>query len=105
MSPEQKAIHDTRQSDYGPWRANMTGTSQQIAGMLTQMLSTGAAKIQNGAITLPPWAAPLFMTAVKSNRIASGHYKQDNADDAAIYAEFVMTMQREAADAKPDYGG
>jgi hypothetical protein len=105
MDEKHKAIHDERQQTYGKWRLNMAGTSQQLSGMLTQMLATGAARYENGKMTLPDWAAPLFMKAIKSNRMASGYFKQDNYDDDAIYGDFVAVMQREAAENAPDYGG
>ena len=97
MTPKEHRIHKTRQRSYGPWKANMAGTSQQMAGLLTQMFSAGAARIDaDGIVTLPPWAAPLFMAvAVKGNRIASGNFHADNFDDERVYLRMVEDMQRE----------
>ncbi len=98
MTPAEQAIHDERQAKYGDFRANMAGTSQQMAGLLTQMFSTGVAKLaKDGTVTLPAWAAALFMSvALKGNRIAGGHFHGDNFDDASVYLAFVRTMQEEA---------
>jgi hypothetical protein len=99
MDDKHRSIHDNRQSDYGAWKPNMRGTSEQIQGLLTNFHSC------NPGRPLPEWWAPLVMVAVKLNRIASGRFKQDSFDDLRIYLEFVETLQREAAEKAPDYGG
>jgi hypothetical protein len=91
MEARLEAIHDERQSTYGPWRENMAGTSAQIDGLRRNWEACNPGK------PLPEWWAPLVMVAVKMNRIASGHYKADNFDDLRVYLEFVETMQRGTA--------
>ena len=44
---------------------------------------------------LPPWFTPLFMVAVKLNRIASGNYRKDNFDDLKVYLHFVEETQKQ----------
>jgi hypothetical protein len=105
MNEHQQAVHSERQSVYGGYRANMTGTSQQLSGLITQMLATGAARFEDGVLHLPAWATPLFMVAVKVNRAASGHYHADNLTDAAVYFEMALAMQREEQERRPDWGG
>lgn len=95
MKAGLKRLHRCRQSVYGPWVTNMAGTSQQLAGLLTQMLACGAARIDGGGVVhLPDWAAPLFMTAVKLNRIAAGRFKADSFDDLLVYLDFVRVLQK-----------
>jgi hypothetical protein len=105
MSPEQSTVHAQRQSVYGPFAANMAGTSQQLSGLITQMLANKQATYEGGVFTLPPWATPLFMVAVKLNRAASGQHHTDNGVDAGVYFDMALRMQRESADNKPDWGG
>ena len=101
MTPQEQAIHETRQSVYGPWYENMAGTSQQLSGLITQMLSNGAATYTDGKFTLPDWAAALFMaTAYKGNRIASGNFHADNFIDCAVYADMVKQMQKMESEEK-----
>lgn len=89
LPDDLQKIQDSRQSQYGPWRANMAGTSKQLDGLKQNYEACNPGK------PLPPWWAPLAMVAVKLNRIASGHYKQDNFDDLRIYLNFVEEMQKE----------
>ena len=87
-------IVQQRSSVYGDPHANMTGTSQQIAGLLTQMLANGAMQIlPSGQVILDDWAAPLIMVAVKLNRAASGVHHEDNMVDAVNYWRFALEMQ------------
>ena len=98
MTPQEQAIHTERQEVYGPWAQNMIGTSQQIAGLLTQMYANGHMLIdKEGIVSISPWAAPLFMLAFKSNRMASGNHHADNFVDLKVYAEMVERFQRETA--------
>jgi hypothetical protein len=87
MMTNLDALHHERQSDYGPWAANMTGTSEQMQGLARQWFSNNPDK------PLPPWWCPLMQVAVKMNRIASGNYKPDNFDDLRVYLKFVEEMQ------------
>ena len=89
-------IQTERGKTYGPWRQNMTGTSQQIAGLLTQMYACGQIQVDaDGIFTIPDWTAPMILAlAVKGNRIASGHFLPDNYDDAEVYLRFVKEMQQ-----------
>lgn len=80
-----------RQSTYGPWAKNMSGTSKQFAGLLENFVSC------NPRSDLPAWWAPLCCVALKLNRIASGRFKQDNFDDLRVYLGMVEAMQREGA--------
>jgi hypothetical protein len=94
-------IQKTREATYGSPFPNMAGTSQQIAGLLTQMLANGAMKIDpSGQVSLANWAAPLFMVVVKLNRMGSGVPHEDNATDARVYMQFVQEMQKAAASAE-----
>lgn len=88
MTPDEKKIHDDRQSVYGEATANMRGTSRQIDGLLINWNSN------NPDAPTPDWFAPLMLCAVKLNRIASGNYHQDNFDDARVYLEICQRMQR-----------
>jgi hypothetical protein len=91
MDEKAVSIHGERQSIYGPWRPNMTGTSMQMDGLRIQWESCNPGK------PLPPWWFPLTMVAAKCNRIASGVYHADNFDDIAVYLKFVEDMQVENA--------
>jgi hypothetical protein len=87
-------IVQQRSTVYGDPHANMAGTSQQIAGLLTQMLANGAMRIDaNGQVSLDDWAAPLIMAAVKINRMGSGKAHEDNIVDAGNYLRFALEMQ------------
>lgn len=91
--------HETqqaRESVYGDFTRNMTGTSQQIAGVLTQMYANGQMTIsKSGRVDLPEWFAPLIMgLCVKGNRMASGNHHEDNFVDARIYLDKAAEMQR-----------
>lgn len=97
-------VHRERGAVYGDYRANMTGTSQQIAGLLTQMLAAGGMTVTRDGkpvdlrgcvVHLPAWAAPLIMGAVKLNRMASGVAHEDNVTDAVNYMRFALGMQAE----------
>ena len=88
LTQTERKIHDERQSVYGPWKGNMTGTSWQLAGLQHQYQAC------QGSGCLPPWWAPLSLVAVKLNRIASGNYHADNFDDLRVYLGFVEEMQR-----------
>jgi len=92
LPDDLQAIQDDRQGLYGPFKANMSGTSLQIDGMLQNYIAAQDLGIDD--ITLPPWWAPLSMVAVKLNRIASGHYHKDNFDDLRVYLSFVERMQK-----------
>jgi hypothetical protein len=83
-----KALHADRQSVYGDYRANMTGTSAQIDGMVRNWQENNPGK------PLPSYFAALCQCVVKLNRIASGHFKQDNFDDLRVYLSFAEEMQR-----------
>lgn len=83
-----------RSAKYGPPHPNMAGTSQQIAGLLTQMLANGGMRINSrGQVILDDWAAALLMVAVKLNRAGSGVAHADNLIDAANYWRFALEMQ------------
>jgi hypothetical protein len=87
-------IVQQRSGVYGPPHANMAGTSQQIAGLLTQMYANGGMTIDaSGQVSLANWAAPLIMAAVKLNRAASGVHHEDSLTDAVNYWRFVLEMQ------------
>ena len=94
-------IQKTREATYGSPFPNMAGTSQQIAGLLTQMLANGSMRLVDSGghqrVELSDWAAPLFMVVVKLNRMGSGVPHEDNATDARVYMQFVQEMQKEAA--------
>jgi hypothetical protein len=93
--PSAEEVQKDRQSVYGNPYHNMAGTSQQIAGILTQMLANGQMKIDaHGIVSLPGWAAPLLMAAVKINRAASGVPHDDNFLDAEVYLGFAADMQK-----------
>ncbi len=96
LPPELQKIHDDRKGVYGPWRANMEGTSSQIDGMLENYVASNDIGMASEDLVLPGWWTPLCMVAVKLNRIASGNYKKDNFDDLKVYLSFVETMQKEA---------
>ena len=99
-TPDEE-IQKTREATYGAWRANMAGTSQQIAGLLTQMLSNGQMTVSpTGVVSLPSWATPAFMAIVKLNRIGSGVPHADNFADARVYMQFTEEMQKEADSAE-----
>lgn len=85
----------SRSGVYGDPLQNMIGTSQQIAGILTQALANGAMTICCGKVELQPSIAPLIMVAVKLNRSASGIYHKDNLDDAENYWAFAQELQKE----------
>lgn len=85
--PKLARIHADRQSKYGPWRDNMEGTSEQLQGLLRNWTAS------NPGRPLPPWWTPLMQVATKLNRIASGHYHDDNFDDSRVYLAFVEAMQ------------
>ncbi len=86
--------HD-RRATYGDYKPNMTGTTQQLEGLLTQAFACRSATFdEHGAVRLPPWFAPLFLgCCVKGNRMASGVPHADNFDDAAVYFGMVRDMQ------------
>ena len=90
-------IVQQRSGVYGPPHANMAGTSQQIAGLLTQMLANGSMRLVDCGsyqrVELSDWAAPLIMDAVKLNRAASGVHHEDSLTDAVNYWRFAMEMQ------------
>jgi hypothetical protein len=87
-------IVQQRSGVYGPPHANMAGTSQQIAGLLTQMHANGGMTIDaSGQVSLANWAAALLMVAVKLNRAASGVHHEDSLTDAVNYWRFVLEMQ------------
>ena len=88
LPPELQKIQDDRESVYGDFTINMTGTSMQMNGLIHQWAGN------NPRRNLPGWFAPLFMVAAKLNRIASGNYKQDNFDDAIVYLKQVQVMQK-----------
>ena len=84
-----------RSAKYGPPHPNMAGTSQQIAGLLTQMLANGGMTIlPSGQVILDDWVAPLIMAAVKINRMGSGKAHEDNIVDAGNYLRFALEMQQ-----------
>lgn len=95
MTPKEKAVHDSRQSVYGDFVSNMTGTSEQIQGLHRNWQSN------NPDASLPAWWTPLVQVAVKLNRIASGHYHEDNFVDGRNYLAFVEAMQRPPATPAP----
>jgi hypothetical protein len=85
-----------RSAKYGPPHPNMAGTSQQIAGLLTQMLANGGMMIlPSGQVILDDWAAPLIMAIVKINRMGTGKAHEDNVIDAMNYLGFALEMQKE----------
>ena len=92
-------IQNQRESKYGPWRANMAGTTQQIAGMLTQMLNNRSMRVIDSGgyqrVELDDWAAPMLMALVKLNRAGSGVPHADNFVDARNYMMFAEEMQKE----------
>ena len=98
LDPTLAALPTERQGQYGPWEANMAGTSRQIGGMLTNYVAC------NPDAPLPDWWAPLCMVAVKLNRIASGRYKADNFDDLRVYLSFVERMQRDSTQSSTPTG-
>ena len=96
MLPDDlQELRTSREDVYGPWWANMRGTSSQMHGL---MLNYAAAQgYLEGKVPFPIWWAPLMMCAVKLNRIASGNYVEDNFKDLKVYLSFVETMQKEEA--------
>jgi len=88
-------LQDSRESVYGPWQANMAGTSLQIDGMLQNYIAANDIGMAADDLTLPEWWTPLCMCAVKLNRIASGHYHEDSFKDLRVYLSFVERMQKQ----------
>jgi hypothetical protein len=88
-----------RSAKYGPPHPNMAGTSQQIAGLLTQMLSNGQMRLVDCGsyqrVELSDWAAALFMATVKIDRMGTGVAHADNIVDAMNYLQFALEMQKE----------
>lgn len=74
---------------YGPWEANMRGTSMQHSGLLIQYRASNPK--MNG---LPSWWTPLTQCVLKLNRIASGNYHPDNFIDLHLYVDFIERMQK-----------
>jgi len=101
LSEELQKIQDSRQGVYGPWEWNMLGTSVQMCGMLANRLAAAGKPCAAKAVMdlmeegLMSDLAPLFMLAIKTNRIASGNYVKDNFADSVVYLSFVERMQME----------
>ena len=69
LPEDLQKIQDSRQGVYGPWRANMAGTSMQIDGLLENYAAAAIERLIDSGATkgppLPNWFAPLRMVAVK----------------------------------------
>jgi hypothetical protein len=89
VTDHERRISEERQARYGPWQANMEGTSAQLHGLTVQY------QANHPNAPLPEWWAPLSQVAVKLNRIASGHYHEDNFTDLRNYLQMVESMQKE----------
>ena len=108
LPPELQKIQDSRENVYGPWRENMLGTSFQMCGMLINRFAAAdemaavKAVMDMMANGLMDDIAPLFMLAVKTNRMASGNYKPDNFIDNTVYQSFVERLQQDADNGMAD---